>query len=60
MENDSFINTETCSYLLRASLLIVSWMKDILIQMKASPLATFTHKVSTIYNLFEDHFKLFF
>ena len=52
MENDSFINTETCSYLLRASLLIVSWMKDIIIDTTEgiSPLATFTHKVSTIYN----------
>ena len=35
-------------------------MKDILMQLKASPLTTFTHKVSTIYDEFEDSFKLFF
>ena len=41
-------------------MLIVSYMKDILMQLKASPLTTFTHKVSTIYDEFEDSFKLFF
>ena len=41
---------ETRSYLLRASLYVNSYMKDILIQLKASLLNTFTHKVSTIYD----------